>query len=137
MTTKHFIVLAAVLMVGMFAVGAAFVVKVANANAASVGPTVKIFRGRGEKCVDDTEFMRRNHMDVLRNQSYATVHRGIRTMKYSLKNCVNCHADPKTNSVLGKDGFCESCHVSAPISIDCFSCHSPSPEKKGQSPKLR
>jgi hypothetical protein len=116
-----------------FAIGPALVADVAGTRSAGIVPTVNIFRGG--KCVEDTEFMRRNHMDVLRQQSDATVRRGIRTTKYSLKDCVNCHADPKTNSVLGKDGFCESCHTFAPISIDCFSCHSPSPEKEGPPPK--
>jgi hypothetical protein len=57
------------------------------------------------------------------------MHNGIRTKEGSLKNCINCHANPKTNSVLGKDGFCESCHAYASVSIDCFSCHSSAPEK--------
>lgn len=101
-----------------------------NAGAMSkrIGPTVKTYRG--DKCVEDTEFMRRNHMKLILHQRDETMHKGIRTEKYSLKNCVNCHADPKTNSVLGKDGFCESCHVFASVSIDCFSCHSSAPEKE-------
>ena len=79
--------------------------------------------------------MRRNHMKLILHQRDETMHRGIRTQKYSLKNCVDCHADPKTNSVLGKDGFCESCHVYASVSIDCFTCHTSAPEKNGQAPK--
>ncbi len=79
--------------------------------------------------------MRRNHMKYILHQRDETMHRGIRTQKYSLKNCVDCHADPKTNSVLGKDGFCESCHVYASVSIDCFTCHTSAPEKNGQPPK--
>jgi len=80
---------------------------------------------KGEKCVEPTEEMRRNHMEKILHQRDETVHRGIRTTKYSLKNCIDCHADPKTNSVLGKDGFCESCHRYASVTIDCFSCHNP------------
>jgi hypothetical protein len=99
----------------------------------AIGPTVKAHKG--EKCVEDTEFMRRNHMKVILHQRDETMHRGIRTQQHSLKNCVDCHADPQTNSVLGKDGFCESCHVYASVSIDCFTCHSAAPEKNGPPPK--
>jgi hypothetical protein len=77
----------------------------------------------GEKCVEPTEEMRRNHMEKILHQRDRTMHEGIRTRQHSFKNCVNCHADPKTGSVLGKDGFCESCHSYAAVKIDCFSCH--------------
>jgi hypothetical protein len=80
---------------------------------------------RGEKCVEPTEQMRRNHMDYILHQRDETMHRGIRTTKHSLKNCVNCHASGKTGSVLGSDGFCSSCHAYASVRIDCFECHTP------------
>jgi len=85
----------------------------------------------GDKCVEPTEEMRRNHMEKILHQRDLTMHEGIRTKQHSLKNCVNCHADPKTNSVLGKDGFCESCHRYAAVRIDCFSCHTDKRETAG------
>lgn len=118
---------------GLFAATAAFSADVAGAKSTSIGPTIKIYKG--DKCVEPTEEMRRNHMKYILHQRDKTMHQGIRTTKYSLKNCIDCHADPKTNTVLGKDGFCESCHVYASVSIDCFSCHSPSPEQSGQAQK--
>ena len=66
------------------------------------------YKGKGEQCVEDTEFMRRNHMELILHQRDETVHAGIRTKQHSLKNCINCHASPETNSVLGEDGFCVS-----------------------------
>ena len=117
---------------GMLAVAAVLAADTSGAKPA-LGPTVKTYKG--DKCVEPTEEMRRNHMKKILHQRDETMHRGIRTQKYSLKNCVDCHADPKTNSVLGKDGFCESCHVYASISIDCFTCHSAAPEKNAQAPK--
>ena len=90
-------------------------------------PIVKI--EKGEKCVEPTEEMRRNHMDMILHQRDRTVHEGIRSVKHSLKNCIDCHANPKTNSVIGKDGFCESCHTYAAVKMDCFECHTPSPRK--------
>jgi hypothetical protein len=75
-------------------------------------------------CVEDTAFMRRNHMELIRHQRDLTVHEGIRTTRHSLANCVNCHADPKTGRVTGsKDAFCEGCHTYAAVKLDCFECH--------------
>ena len=98
-------------------------------------PTHKIYRG--EKCVEPTDEMRRNHMKKILHQRDDTVHEGIRTTKHSLRNCINCHADPKTNSVLGKDGFCQGCHTYAAVNMDCFSCHTDKAEKDAKVPPLR
>ncbi len=87
------------------------------------GPRFKI--ERGEACVAPTAEMRRNHMKFLFAQRDRTMHEGIRTTRFSLKNCVDCHASRKTGSVLGEEGFCSSCHAYASVSIDCFECHSP------------
>ncbi|MEW6329881.1 MAG: hypothetical protein AB1560_00320 [Pseudomonadota bacterium] len=97
------------------------------AKSGGIGPTVKIHRG--EQCVEDTGYMRRNHMKVILHQRDKTMHQGIRTTKHSLKGCVDCHADPATNSVLGQDGFCASCHEYASVKIDCFSCHTDKADK--------
>ncbi len=91
-------------------------------------PVIKITKPG--KCVDDTDEMRRNHMDKILHQRDITMYDGIRTKQYSLSNCVDCHADEKTNSVLGKEGFCESCHTYTAVTIDCFSCHSDKREVK-------
>jgi hypothetical protein len=84
-------------------------------------PAVAAARGQ---CVEDTAFMRRNHMQLIRHQRDLTVREGIRTTKHSLANCVNCHADPKTGRVTGsRDAFCEGCHTYAAVKLDCFECH--------------
>src|SRR3972149_6313204 len=49
-------------------------------------------RGKGEQCVADTAWMRRNHMTALSHQRDATVHEGVRTARFSLKGCIDCHA---------------------------------------------
>lgn len=123
----------AVLAAALFAGGSTQAADTAGAKAGGIGPTIKIFKG--DKCVEPTEDMRRNHMKYILHQRDLTMHEGIRTKQHSLKNCIDCHADPKTNSVLGKDGFCASCHAYAAVTIDCFSCHSPAPENTGQPPK--
>jgi hypothetical protein len=86
-------------------------------------PVVKI--EQGEACVAPVEEMRRNHMTMLFHQRDRTMREGIRTARFSLKNCVDCHASRETGTVLGKDGFCSSCHAYASVSIDCFECHTP------------
>ena len=83
---------------------------------------------RPGKCVEATETMRREHPDMLKHQRDLTVHEGIRTQKHSLKECIACHASRKTGSVLGKNGFCQSCHEYASVKIDCFNCHSSKPK---------
>jgi hypothetical protein len=90
-------------------------------------PVVKI--EKGEQCVEPTAEMRRNHMEKMLHQRDRTMHQGIRTTQHSLKNCVNCHA-AQSGSVLGKDGFCASCHQYASVHIDCFGCHTDKPEKE-------
>jgi hypothetical protein len=86
-------------------------------------PVVKI--ENGEACVAPVEEMRRNHMKMLFHQRDRTLREGVRTTRFSLKNCVDCHASRKTRSVLGEEGFCSSCHAYAAVSMDCFECHTP------------
>ena len=88
--------------------------------------------GRGDKCVEDTDFMRRNHMSMLDHQRDKTMHEGIRSKQYSLKECITCHAvagpDAVPVTVSSPQHFCRSCHDYAAVSIDCFQCHASRPE---------
>lgn len=114
---------------GLFAASAAYAAEPAKPSRVPV-PAISINKDRAEKCVEPTGEMRRNHMKYILHQRDETMHLGIRTSKHSLKNCVNCHASPATGSVLGKDGFCASCHQYAAVTIDCFSCHTDKAEKR-------
>ena len=88
--------------------------------------------GQGESCVKDTDFMRRNHMELLKHQRDETTLKGVREEQYSLKECLNCHAvyGPDATAVTVADPmhFCRSCHDYAAVSIDCFQCHASRPE---------
>jgi len=86
-------------------------------------PRIKI--ERGEACVAPVAEMRRDHMKMLLHQRDRTMRQGLREPRFSLKGCVDCHASQKTGSVLGKEGFCSSCHEYAAVKIDCFECHTP------------
>ena len=87
----------------------------------------------GEKCVEPTDIMRREHMNMILHQRDETVHKGIRgiTAKHSLKDCIDCHAgydeQNKPLPINAKGQFCESCHTYAAVSIDCFGCHRTTP----------
>jgi hypothetical protein len=101
----------------------------AGASAGVDLPTLE--KGKGEKCVEETQFMRRNHMDLLKHQRDKTMRQGIRTSKHSLKACVECHASSKTGSVAAsKDDFCASCHSFAGVKLDCWDCHATKPKAK-------
>ncbi len=84
-----------------------------------------------QQCVEPTDIMRRDHMKFLFQQRDATVIDGIRTGKYSLTGCVNCHAQPIENSKIVRAGdpeyFCTACHLYTSVKIDCFECHSDRP----------
>lgn len=86
-------------------------------------PVVKI--EQGDACVAPVAEMRRDHMKMLLHQRDRTMREGVRTTRFSLKNCVECHASRKTGSVLGEEGFCSSCHAYASVKMDCFECHTP------------
>ncbi len=87
---------------------------------------------KGEQCVEDTEFMRRNHMELLEHQRDDTVRRVIRTKKHSLKNCFTCHVvkgdDGKAITVSDPRHFCRECHDYAAVQVDCWQCHVSTPE---------
>jgi hypothetical protein len=84
-------------------------------------PVVKVEKPGA--CVEPTALMRRDHMKFLMHQRDRTLRMGIRETRHSLKECVECHASTATGSVLGPEGFCESCHRYASVSLDCFECH--------------
>lgn len=87
---------------------------------------------KGEQCVEDTEFMRRNHMELLEHQRDDTVRRGFRSKKHSLKNCFTCHVvkDSGGQPVTAADPrhFCRECHDYAAVQVDCWQCHVSTPE---------
>jgi predicted CXXCH cytochrome family protein len=101
----------------------------ANVRAEGLAPTPP--KGKGERCVESVEFMRRHHMEMLKHQRGETVHRGARDSKFSLKGCVDCHAvngaDGKPVSFNDSKHFCRSCHDYAAVKIDCFECHASRP----------
>ena len=98
-------------------------------------PAVTVEKGQaGDKCVRDTEWMRRNHMTLLKHQRDDTVYRGVRGTDEALRACIDCHADKKSGSVIGSDqAFCQGCHSYASVSLDCWECHNPKKLKTAEA----
>jgi hypothetical protein len=97
--------------------------------ASSLEPVIE--RASGGQCPADPAFMRRNHMDLLKHQRDDTLRGGVRQERYSLKECVSCHASKTTHSVTAADtNFCQSCHSYAAVKIDCFECHANQPQAR-------
>jgi hypothetical protein len=99
-----------------------------EAEKSSRVPKPHVVIEKGDKCVEDEAFMKRNHMKLLMHQRDETVHLGIRNAKYSLQKCIDCHASRTNHSVIGSnDNFCQACHSYVAVKIDCFECHSSKP----------
>lgn len=112
-------------LVVLLAVAGAALAGSGDTGTATRVPRPTVAGGSGGKCVEDTPYMRRNHMELLLHQRDRTVRNGIRTTQHSLANCVACHASKETGRVTGsKDAFCEGCHSYASVKLDCFECHS-------------
>ncbi|MDH5256621.1 MAG: Hdr-like menaquinol oxidoreductase cytochrome c subunit [Gammaproteobacteria bacterium] len=99
-------------------------------------PFPKVPQAKGKKCVEETAFMRRNHMELLMHQRDDTMRKGIRTTKHSLQGCLDCHAvyndENMPVTIQSEKHFCNSCHNYAAVKIDCFGCHNSKPFVKKQ-----
>jgi len=124
------IAMLAVTLVSIGSPGAVVYAEEGNAANNTLLPVIPM--GQGDACVKDTDFMRRNHMELLKHQRDETVLDGVRSEQYSLKECLDCHAvagsDAKPVTFTDSSHFCRSCHDYAAVSIDCFQCHASRPE---------
>lgn len=92
---------------------------------AGEGSVPKLDIGKGGQCVEDPQWMRKNHMHLLKHGRDDALRHGIRDEKNSLKTCIECHASTKDDSVTAReDSFCIGCHRYEAVKPDCFECHS-------------
>lgn len=93
----------------------------------SLLPKLPPAKAGATQCVEPTDVMRKKHYSYILHQRDDTVHRGIRTSKYSLNECISCHVQPRKDGTYPKhtesDHFCNTCHEFAAVSVDCFQCH--------------
>jgi hypothetical protein len=87
-------------------------------------PVIALEVPEGTHCVEDREYMRTSHMDLLnkwrneavRNNNKTYVNSKGQHFKKSLTGtCLSCHKS--------KENFCDSCHKSADVKPYCFDCH--------------
>lgn len=125
-----FVGILAVLLLGTSSLTGVVYADVDQDNAHTLRPVIPM--GQGDACVEDTDFMRRNHMELLKHQRDETMLKGVRSERHSLKDCLSCHAvygpDAKPVTVASPSHFCRACHDYAAVSIDCFQCHASRPE---------
>ena len=76
------------------------------------------------ECVEATEYMRANHMDLLDQWRDTVVRDDVRTYtseagkdyNMSLSNtCLDCHSN--------KEKFCDACHTYSAVTPYCWDCH--------------
>jgi len=76
------------------------------------------------KCVEPAEYMRENHVDLLKRWRDSVVRDGLRTYhakdgkEYTMNlsnTCLRCHSN--------KDKFCDQCHDYVKASPNCWDCH--------------
>ena len=129
--SRSFVIMAAAVLVYFASLAIAVSAAEKNDRATSSVPIPEIPKGQGESCVEDVDFMRRNHMTLLMHQRDDTMLQGIRSKQYSLKECVSCHAvqgaDARPVTEANPKHFCRSCHDYAAVRIDCFQCHASRP----------
>jgi len=108
-----------------FGIGSGTMSAPAQAGEVPAPKLAKAFKG--EQCVEPNDVMRRNHMEFLKHQRDETLREGVRGNKYSLNECIDCHAVKSPDVAGGKvrtlKPFCAECHAYAAVSIDCFQCH--------------
>jgi hypothetical protein len=86
-------------------------------------------------CVEPTDIMRRDHMELIKHQRDETVHNGIRSTKHSLAGCIDCHVGTEAEGasvgasvpVNAEGQFCNTCHRFAAVHLNCFDCHATIP----------
>ena len=104
-----------------------------NHGAATEPPDPKLTEKakKAEKCVEDTAYMRTEHMQILddwrdtvtRDGQRLYVNKSGKEYMASLSNtCVDCHSN--------KEEFCDKCHDYASVSPYCWDCHKYPEEKK-------
>jgi hypothetical protein len=69
---------------------------------------------RYENCVRDAEYMRFQHMDLLKETRERVIREGVKG-GITLAGCGDCHRN--------RDRFCNRCHEAVTLNLDCFGCH--------------
>ena len=93
--------------------------------APSDAPELKLPQNGEVQCVEATEYMRANHMDLLDQWRDTVVRDNVRTYTSELSGrdfdmslsdtCLDCHSN--------KSQFCDACHTYSAVQPYCWDCH--------------
>jgi hypothetical protein len=88
-------------------------------------PEIQLPTNGSTECVEETEYMRANHMDLLDVWRDTVVREDVRTYTSELSGksfnmslsdtCLDCHSN--------KQQFCDSCHTYSAVTPYCWDCH--------------
>ena len=88
-------------------------------------PELQLPTNGSTECVESTEYMRANHMDLLDVWRDTVVREDVRTYTSELSGksfnmslsdtCLDCHTN--------KQQFCDSCHTYSAVTPYCWDCH--------------
>jgi len=88
-------------------------------------PKLQLPPNGSTECVEATEYMRSNHMNLLDQWRDTVVRDDVRTYTSEMSGkdytmslsdtCLNCHSN--------KDQFCDACHTYSAVSPYCWDCH--------------
>ena len=90
----------------------------------AVGPPELEYPADAELCVEETEYMKVNHMNLLNEWRNNLVREGVteyvsasgeRYYPSLTKTCLDCHEN--------RDAFCTRCHDYADVTPTCWECH--------------
>ena len=96
----------------------------ALSSASPEAPVLQQPTNGSTECVEATEYMRANHMDLLDTWRDTVVREGVRTYTseagkdYTMSlsdTCLDCHSD--------KEQFCDACHTYSAVTPYCWDCH--------------
>ena len=96
----------------------------ALSSASPEAPVLQQPTNGSTECVEATEYMRANHMDLLDTWRDTVVREGVRTYTseagkdYTMSlsdTCLGCHSK--------KEQFCDACHTYSAVDPYCWSCH--------------
>ena len=95
-------------------------------------PTINALPEDERQCIYDTDYMLKNHMEILHQWKVQVVRDGNRTLvtpdgrefEMSLQNtCLDCHSN--------YDEFCEKCQDANGVDPNCWTCHTNSATESG------
>jgi hypothetical protein len=87
-------------------------------------PELQMPTNGANECVEATDYMRANHMDLLDVWRDTVVREDVRTYtseagkEYTMSlsdTCLDCHAK--------KEQFCDACHTYSAVTPYCWDCH--------------